>query len=402
MKIQCPQCGVKGSLDDGHIHKKIKCPKCGEVFRAEGEALVQPVEQAVPARDQSENTPSAPTAEKDAAVSSAEMNSEKTEGGTKAQDQSLTDMAETAAAPPPLPEQRIHAEKDLASATVVRCSSCGRVAGDQEKYTPSADGLLCSQCTADAAPAEEKEQAQQENATQNESGASYWQQWAKHQAEQKAYESGASGKSFAVSELARTAWEMTKGVKEEIWKALAAVLFVTVVAEMIGHLLGLNDRQGFSAHILSFLLGVPASLLSAGIMYMGVQYASGETLSFRMVRAVLPVAVSLILAIILQTLFVTVGFVLLIIPGVYLSVGYSMTLPLIIERGLTPWEAMEVSRKAIHPVWWNVFALYLLVGAAFCLSALTLFIGLIWLLPWSVVLMGLVYRRLFPAAKKDL
>jgi ssDNA-binding Zn-finger/Zn-ribbon topoisomerase 1 len=32
MKIQCPQCGVAGSVDEAHRGKKVKCPKCNMIF----------------------------------------------------------------------------------------------------------------------------------------------------------------------------------------------------------------------------------------------------------------------------------------------------------------------------------------------------------------------------------
>jgi len=97
----------------------------------------------------------------------------------------------------------------------------------------------------------------------------------------------------------------------------------------------------------------------------------------------------------LSTLLTYLGFALLIVPGIYLSVAYGMTLPLLAFHELGPWKAMEMSRKAISHRWFRVFGLYLLVGLLVGLSALPLGIPLIWTAPWGLLVMGVLYRRIF-------
>jgi uncharacterized membrane protein len=93
------------------------------------------------------------------------------------------------------------------------------------------------------------------------------------------------------------------------------------------------------------------------------------------------------------------GFVLLIIPGIYLSIAYGLAKPLLVDRNLTPWQAMEVSRKALTHKWGSICLLYLAVMALVGLSALCLGIGLIWTMPWSMVVIGVLYRRIFGSAE---
>ena len=59
-----------------------------------------------------------------------------------------------------------------------------------------------------------------------------------------------------------------------------------------------------------------------------------------------------------------------------------LAIPLIVERGLSPWQAMEASRKAITQHWFKVFGLFLLLG-------------LIWTIPLFVMVMGVLYRTIF-------
>jgi len=91
-----------------------------------------------------------------------------------------------------------------------------------------------------------------------------------------------------------------------------------------------------------------------------------------------------------------IGFLLLVLPGIYLSIAYVFALPLIADKGLDVWEAMELSRKAVTKNWFKVFGLMLLLGLIFGLGALTLGIGLIWAIPLMfVTLYGLLYPLIF-------
>src|ERR1041385_1851123 len=50
----------------------------------------------------------------------------------------------------------------------------------------------------------------------------------------------------------------------------------------------------------------------------------------------------------------------LIIPGLYLFVAWTFSIPLVSDRRLEFWSAMELSRKVVNRVWFELFALLLL------------------------------------------
>jgi hypothetical protein len=51
-------------------------------------------------------------------------------------------------------------------------------------------------------------------------------------------------------------------------------------------------------------------------------------------------------------------FCCLILPGVYLFVAWLFSVPLVADRGLEFWSAMELSRRTVTRVWFQVFALF--------------------------------------------
>ena len=100
-----------------------------------------------------------------------------------------------------------------------------------------------------------------------------------------------------------------------------------------------------------------------------------------------------------QIILIGIGLLLLVLPGIYLIVGYGLTLPLILDRKMSAWEAMETSRKAIHKVWWKVAGAFFLMSCIYMVSTIPLGIGLIWTVPMFAVLIGVVYRCLLGVEK---
>jgi hypothetical protein len=50
----------------------------------------------------------------------------------------------------------------------------------------------------------------------------------------------------------------------------------------------------------------------------------------------------------------------MVVPGVYLFVAWLFGVPLVADRGLEFWSAMELSRRTVTRVWFHVFALFVL------------------------------------------
>lgn len=86
--------------------------------------------------------------------------------------------------------------------------------------------------------------------------------------------------------------------------------------------------------------------------------------------------------------------VLFFVPGLYLMVGYSIATPLLLERNLSPWEALATSRRLIHPCWWRVLLLWVAILGICVLAAFGLGIGFIWIGPTAMLAFAVLYRKL--------
>jgi len=76
-----------------------------------------------------------------------------------------------------------------------------------------------------------------------------------------------------------------------------------------------------------------------------------------------------------------VGIFICAIPLFYLSVSWIFTPILVIDKGLGPWTAMEVSRRVVTRYWFRVFFTVLLGGILAALGLIGLLIGIIFTMP---------------------
>ncbi len=198
---------------------------------------------------------------------------------------------------------------------------------------------------------------------------------------------------FEIGDVMREAWGMTSGMKGAFWGGALLLYLGYMAIAVVGAML-FKSSQVLSM-VYNIILGAIAPVLFLGIVSMGLRRAAGMRVSFETAFGSFGRAVPAFIAGLLSTLLTYVGIILLIIPGIYLAVGYCMTMPLIVDRNLSPWQALETSRKAVTKRWFQFFGLLLVVGLLVFVSALPLGIGLIWTLPWAINVVGVVYRRVF-------
>lgn len=203
---------------------------------------------------------------------------------------------------------------------------------------------------------------------------------------------------FTIGDVMSEAWGLVKGFKGSFWIAL---IILYVIFGVVFYLAGIisaslfGDRGAQLAPLVNGLLSILVAPLYVGLIVLGIRRASGQPVSFMMIFEPFRRAPILIGAAICTTLLTYAGILLLVLPGIYLSVAYVMTLPLLALNELGVWRAMETSRKTLTHRWFGVFGLYLVVTFLTALSALPLLIPLIWTLPWAVLTIGVLYRRMF-------
>jgi hypothetical protein len=91
--------------------------------------------------------------------------------------------------------------------------------------------------------------------------------------------------------------------------------------------------------------------------------------------------VPLMLYTLISTILGTLALIALIIPGIYLFVGWTFAIPFIIFAKMEFWDAMEISRRLVTKKWWNIFGFLLLLLLINIAGAIVFFIGLLFTVP---------------------
>jgi len=214
---------------------------------------------------------------------------------------------------------------------------------------------------------------------------------------------------FVIGDIIREAWRKTKGAKGTVWLALLLygiiMIPVTIGVPWLLEMAGMPSQQApgapfdptllvglIVAQIISIAITLP---LGAGLFMLGLKLASGVPVSATEVFGYFHKVLPLLVTVVVMYIMLIIGFILLIIPGIYLAVAYYLAIPLVVEKGLGPWQALEASRKAISKCWFRFFGLGFTLTLLMIVAAIPLGIGLIWVMPLLIIAFGIVYRNIF-------
>jgi len=201
------------------------------------------------------------------------------------------------------------------------------------------------------------------------------------------------------------AWRGLKGFKLKchiatlIWLLvyLAAIL-VTLPVIFALSALGADATTSSIISSVVQLVAIAATMpIMVGITIMGIRHSQGKSVSAGSILNYFHRVPATILWYVLCTLMISLGFLLLILPGIYLSFAYMFSLPLMIEKDLDAWSALETSRKAVTRIWFRAAGFLFLIMLLVSLGMIPLGIPLIWIVPWVTLAYAMLYFRLFGA-----
>ncbi len=198
------------------------------------------------------------------------------------------------------------------------------------------------------------------------------------------------------------AWRGLKGFKLNCLLALLLYMVVIVGAQFAnGLLISITQASGAdpgAVNLVSFVIQIvitAATLpMSIAVMIMAMRHANNKSVSPGEILKHYGVIISLFVAYLIMMLFILIGMALLVLPGIYLMFAYFFAMPLIVEKKLGPWHALETSRKASTKVWFRLTGLILLTSLINLLGMITI-IGWFWTIPWTLLAFSMVYQKMF-------
>ena len=120
--------------------------------------------------------------------------------------------------------------------------------------------------------------------------------------------------------------------------------------------------------VVNLLYFVFHGVLYAGLYFVVLQRMRGQPASIGEVFAGFRIAFpQLLLVGVLTSVLSAIGFFFCLLPGIYLWVAWTFSLPLVIDKRLDFWPAMELSRRVSTRVWFELFGLLVLAFLPFLL-----------------------------------
>jgi uncharacterized membrane protein len=187
-------------------------------------------------------------------------------------------------------------------------------------------------------------------------------------------------------------WEI---FKQYAWAFVLFTLVTVLIAGLLSMLpspLGLRTSGDDPLAGANILVNIISPILGVGYYFVAFQiirnrgYGFGDF--FNGFKKFLPV----FLTAFVSGILIGIGFVLLILPGIYLAVAYLFAQLFVVDKNLNFWSAMESSRKVITKKWFSFFGFVLLLALLNVLGAMILGVGLLVTIPLSACVVAAAYE----------
>lgn len=211
------------------------------------------------------------------------------------------------------------------------------------------------------------------------------------------------------------AWQQTLKSRIAINLGLLfSLLLGTFVSFIVSNYLGgievvLKDAQ--ASLLLNIVVTIAVWPFVGAIEMMGVLHSVGIETKAKMTFAFLKRASWVVLCALFTSMLISIGFQLLVLPGVFLAVTLSLTIPLVIEKKMTPMKAVVLSIQTLRFKFMAIFSLYfilfmllitilfplaLLIESTFVPLGVMIFLfGISFLAPLFYNVKGILYREIF-------
>ena len=177
------------------------------------------------------------------------------------------------------------------------------------------------------------------------------------------------------------------------WALVKANFWLLVGAPFVGMLVACGAGIPCIGPVVGLIVGGP---MMGGLLALFLKRLRGQPASFGdAFIGFSTLFVPLMLAHIVSSLLTGLGFILLIIPGVYLAVAWSFTIALVIDKRLDFWPAMDLSRRVVSKHWWVIFGLLCVNGLVGLLGILCCVVGMFVAMPVAIASMMYAYEDIF-------
>lgn len=199
-------------------------------------------------------------------------------------------------------------------------------------------------------------------------------------------------------EIKSLAKEKIEGKRWVLWQAFLVVMAVYILFSAIQMIFGIEDNTT-GAYVYEIVYTLIAAPITVGLMKYCLDVSRGNKFNlkdlFMSFKNILPIIATAILAYI----FISIGFCLLIVPGIIVGIGLSQVYYLLADGEDDPIGAIKKSWNMLKGYKWNYFVFALSWLGWLILSCLTFGILLIWVYPYMAMSYVIYYEKLLEKQK---
>jgi hypothetical protein len=203
----------------------------------------------------------------------------------------------------------------------------------------------------------------------------------------------AGNAELEVTAVIKEAWAKTNGTKGIV---IGGILLASAVGALVSLvLLGIFGEEVtlLSRAVRDLVVMLIVYPLMAGVFMVALRHSVGLPIAFRDQFVYYAHMLPVVSVGLLQSFLTQLGFLMLILPGIYLSIALSLALLLKADRDLPIIECLMTSARLVNRKFVEVALLWLAVIGLVLLGVFSL-IGWIWTIPWSVMIYSIIYRQL--------
>ena len=199
-------------------------------------------------------------------------------------------------------------------------------------------------------------------------------------------------KDFSIKEALSFGWD---AFKSRVGFFIILLLLLGVLAAIPQFLIKHTEIVGLRVTLV-IINQLFQYFLTVGLVKIGIKVVDGSEVRIIDLFSGGPVFVTYVLGALLFSLIVLAGFVLLVVPGIILSVMLQYYSYFIIDKNMGPVESIKASAALTKGVRWKLFGFGLVLGLLNIAGILLLVVGLFVTAPVSWVAIAFVYRKLLP------
>lgn len=206
----------------------------------------------------------------------------------------------------------------------------------------------------------------------------------------------AGNADLRIGSIIREGWEKIDGIKAPLLLGgLVIYAVISLVVYLLGYVFdtGPDNPDPLGSAITQLVVTLIFYPFLGGVLMFGLRRSIGLPVKFEDLFAQYGRALPLVAVALLQSLATGVGFLLLIVPGLYLSFALSLAVPLKVERDLPVFDCLMTSIRLVNCKFLEVVGLSLISAALMVLGFVSL-IGWIWTIPWVALIFAITYRQL--------